>query len=863
MLIRSTKPLIAFFFFLASVSAFAVTQTASLRVNSATKYQKITGFGGFVCSPQFGYNHMTTAEIRKMWGKASEAGLNIMRLYIPTGETAWSASLETAKLAKSLGLTVFASPWSMPAAWKTNNNIAATYTDGNGVQQLGYLKEEYYDDYALYLNNYVSYLKTNGVSLDAISIQNEPDMKATYAGCLWTPEQMANFVKRNAAAINCKVMAPESVGITDNYVNASLEDSVTAELDIFAGHQYGYIQDGLKKMQAKGKEVWMTEYLINWNADENTTRNFSWAKDGFSFATEVNRAMLSNINAWIHYATKRYYGLMGDGTMGTTTGVMTKRGYILSHFAKNTIGSTRIESTWKDDTQKLQGSSYLTVTGDSVVVMVINPTADSYNLTLDLPFYTVAGKSVTTSETVNMATTPLSYAAETFRPNVTLAPSTFTTLVFAKSSVRPVSLMTGSAVHSNKIESMTVSNAAFGSAYKLSGKTVTFDHSNSLISINTTSANGFLRLDDRYAKLVFRIASVSSTMNYTSANTTLYYVNGSGAVNSYNYGTVNFDKNGNYDWALDISKSVLTDRCTGLIGISNSNYSSILSLQFGDVFLQLGNEKQFRFAGAYSKDDSNLFDCLEDSAYVSLDFSATSGVDASADWRSAALNKNALFYVGSGIANSQTNVVSGTTCANLQLSGNGGNFYAPAAFTATNAGYACSLNGKRMLLLPFACTLPAGVSAYTLKLVGTVVECTPVTGSAVAANTPMLVDGVGNVTFLGSGQVSTPKALTVNGWCGVYQAAKAPANAFVLKSAGGTTLLHKVSVGAEPLVSPFSAYLAELAATSVTLQFNEVAVKPLVSEKSEEGDFYDLSGRRVAHPTKGFYLRKGKKYLFY
>ena len=33
-------------------------QDATLRIDGQTKYQHITGFGGFVCSPQFGYNHI-------------------------------------------------------------------------------------------------------------------------------------------------------------------------------------------------------------------------------------------------------------------------------------------------------------------------------------------------------------------------------------------------------------------------------------------------------------------------------------------------------------------------------------------------------------------------------------------------------------------------------------------------------------------------------------------------------------------------------------------------------------------------------------------------------------------------------------
>jgi hypothetical protein len=59
----------------------------------------------------------------------------------------------------------------------------------------------------------------------------------------------------------------------------------------------------------------MTEFLINWNANQTTTRNFNWSIDAFDFANAVNTAMLSNISAWIHYAAKRYYGMMGDNSI--------------------------------------------------------------------------------------------------------------------------------------------------------------------------------------------------------------------------------------------------------------------------------------------------------------------------------------------------------------------------------------------------------------------------------------------------------------------------------------------------------------------------------------------------------------------
>jgi glucuronoarabinoxylan endo-1,4-beta-xylanase len=58
-------------------------QTATIRIDSQTRYQHITGFGGFVCSPQFQYNHMSSADIKKVWGAGSTVGCNIMRHYVP------------------------------------------------------------------------------------------------------------------------------------------------------------------------------------------------------------------------------------------------------------------------------------------------------------------------------------------------------------------------------------------------------------------------------------------------------------------------------------------------------------------------------------------------------------------------------------------------------------------------------------------------------------------------------------------------------------------------------------------------------------------------------------------------------------
>jgi glucuronoarabinoxylan endo-1,4-beta-xylanase len=295
-------------------AVFAQAKLASVKVNKNTSYQKITGFGGFVNSPQFGYNHMTSSEIQQVWGAASQVGANIMRLYIPTGEANWAQVIPTAQLAKSLGLKIFASPWSMPTEWKTVNIIGSQYDDA-GVKKDVYLQPEHYADYAQYLNNFVVLLRNNGVELDAISIQNEPDWKADYAGCIWTPAQLTKFLKENSDVISCPVMAPETIGMSDNYANALLAPDVLPKFEIYGGHQYGGIGTSFKNLQAQGKELWMSEFLVNWNENAATGRNFDWTSDAFTFASSVNNALLANVNAWVHYAAKRFYGLMDSSAL--------------------------------------------------------------------------------------------------------------------------------------------------------------------------------------------------------------------------------------------------------------------------------------------------------------------------------------------------------------------------------------------------------------------------------------------------------------------------------------------------------------------------------------------------------------------
>lgn len=858
-------------FFCLFFTGFLYGQLTTVKIDKNITYQNVRGFGGFVCSPQFAYNHMSTSEIQTLWGAGSEGGYNMMRLYIPEDSSNWSSVLPTAQLAKSMGLTIFASPWTMPAAWKTNNNINAVYTDANGVQQIGYLKPENYQDYALYLNSFVTYLQTNGVELDYISIQNEPDEMAQYQGCIWTPTQIATFVRDYGQLINCKVIAPESVGFTDNFANAMLNTGTMANFEVYGGHQYGLMQSAYKQFQNYNKEIWQTEYLINWNSGSQTPRDFSWNLDAFNFASSINNSMLGNINAWIHYASKRYYGLMGDGTNGTTTGVMTKRGYILSHYAKYVTGKTRIDAKWDDKTGFLQGSAYISADGNQVVLMVINSSSNSYNLKVDLPFYTTSGTKVLTNASSNMVTTPISLSTPTFRPAADIAPSSVMTFVFNKSGDRPVSLMTGGNIHYNKIETQATTNSAFGTAFNISNTTVTFSNPSPLISNNMTASNGYLQLNDRYNKLILHVNSYTTAGQSYSDNTTLYYINSQGAVNSHNYGRINFPTGGNFDITMDISRQVLTDGCKGILGLRNSNYSSVLTLNLGDVYFNVGNEIASKFNGTYSDSDSNLMDALENGYYTSLDFRTTSGITASNNWQPISVNTNSIFYVNSNVSSTQNNVISGTTCSNLVLSDLGKDFQVPFDFTVGTASYSRTFNGYDVLLLPFEANIPSGVNAYLMTAGSAAVSCTPLSNT-IPANTPVLVNATGSFTFTGTGNVSTPKAITVNQMNGVYNTIKVPASAYVLKTENGVTGFYKVTVGNEPVINPFRAYLSEentYAANILPLNFSVLSAKETELNQSKiypnpakTEIFVELKSSNATasiYDSKGSLIRSGLK----
>lgn len=811
----------------------AMAQTkATVRLDAQQTHQHITGFGGFVCSPQFTYNHMSNAEIEKVWGKSSIVGCNIMRLYIPIGKNAWGQSLATAKKAKQMGLIVFASPWGQPAEWKTNGTSNAKNEDGT----TGKLKRENWADYAQYLEDYVQYLRKNGVELDAISIQNEPDWPASYAGCLWSNTEIAEFVKTYGRSISCKIMAPETLAVSDSYANALNKTDVIDCFDIYGGHQYGGIQSAYKNLAKKGKEIWMTEYLINWNEIENNTRNFDFSKDFFNFFTAINTCMLGDFNAWIHYASKRYYAMMGDGQRGTSNGTITKRGYIMAHFARFVTGMTRIDATWNGNS--LESSAYISQTGDSVVVVMANSGEENVTLTVDLPFYTKKGELYTTAKSKNFTKTVLNQDVETCRPVATIASKSVCTVLFVRSSDRQASNMKGNATRFDRIDDMQATRTTFGTLYKLSNKTKTFDASNPLISSQTTAVRGYVALSDRFSRLVMHVNKVTSTNSLTIGAPTLTYVNSDGKVQKHTYERIDLSRGQNFDIVLDLSPATLADDCMGIISFTCDNAVSKLSITFGDVYLDNGNSYAATLTGDYTADDSNMMEYTQDQACTSLNLAGVAGLPAELPWLDG---KNRVVYVAEECTIATDNVVKGSVCQSLKLSDNGGIFRPATAFTANEALLTVDVAGARMLMLPFAANVPEGVKAYTVSNDFICQETT-----IIAAHQPVLVEATGLVTFKGSGAVAYATSPLDAPLRGTYAGLPLFAGDYILGQKDGQW--GWVRQTAVSTLAPFDAY-AQISSQESFIPLNlTTAIEDIdVASPSLATEYYDLQGRRIAN----------------
>jgi O-glycosyl hydrolase len=334
----------------------------------ANRFQYIRGYGGMDVA-WANFPEQTPEDMETMYNPDTGLGFNMNRIMISPANTNVNISIrdiinshrpnfyENVRIVNKYGGFTLASPWSPPKEWKSNNSI-------NGG---GYLIYVYRQQYADYLRSFAQHMYDAGAPIYAISISNEPNYVAGYDGCEWSPEEMRDFYKLvNPQPFTTgirgygggreipRVLTVNGESANTPYINrAALRDpEALRNIDLFGRHVYGSTTERLwddpEMVREDGTkyEVWMTEHNIN-SANptaypNDSTWNFVWR-----FMNDIDLVMrLNNENAFVWWASKRFYSMLGDGQFGTRDGAPLPRGYGLSHYAKYSIDTHRINVTY-------------------------------------------------------------------------------------------------------------------------------------------------------------------------------------------------------------------------------------------------------------------------------------------------------------------------------------------------------------------------------------------------------------------------------------------------------------------------------------------------------------------------------------
>jgi glucosylceramidase len=164
-------------------------------------------------------------------------------------------------LAINPAIKILGSPWSAPAWMKTNNEVRG-----------GRLRRECYGVYALYFVKYVQAMKNAGITIDAITIQNEPVNSNNTPSMTWFENEQAEFIKNNLgpafekAGIKTKIILFDHNGDRPDYPLSLLNDPEVAKYADGSGfHNYvGDVAAALSLMHTArpDKNLYFTEQMV-------------------------------------------------------------------------------------------------------------------------------------------------------------------------------------------------------------------------------------------------------------------------------------------------------------------------------------------------------------------------------------------------------------------------------------------------------------------------------------------------------------------------------------------------------------------------------------------------------------------------
>ena len=288
--------------------------------------------------------------------------LSLLRNRIaPEGTTTETSIMQQAQ---ARGAKVWSTPWSPPAAMKSNTNV------NNG----GTLLTASYPAYATQLANYVLSMKnTYGINLQAISVQNEPTTLVSYESCIWTAQQIHDFVPYlyNALVSNgvssTKILLPECESWNFALASTTMNDTNTAAMvGVLGCHAYS---GAAAAVNSYGKALWETEDSNLSGSDTSIANAVGWAKKIHDFMT------VAEVNAWHFWWLIPY---QGNGGLCDTNSVPTLRMYTIGQFSRFVRpGYCRMGVT---NSGSLYVSAYKDTNSPAFAIVAINDNASSSEL---------------------------------------------------------------------------------------------------------------------------------------------------------------------------------------------------------------------------------------------------------------------------------------------------------------------------------------------------------------------------------------------------------------------------------------------------------------------------------------------------
>ncbi len=390
----------------------------TITIDSTQSYQSIDGFGAALTgSSAFLLKNLTADRrdsiLHDLFDPNKGIGINYLRLtigssdfsigtysYCDTGNMNDFAIPEIDKrdllpvlkeiLAINPSIKILASPWSAPAWMKNNNSMYGGSLKGPSV----------YADFAEYFVKYVQAFEAEGIHIDAITIQNEPEYATSgypTMKMLWTEQ---NIIIRDflgprfvAEGINTKIIIWDHNFDMAYYPMNILNDQDTRKyVDGVGWHGYVGNATAIDAITAAhpDKNVYFTEQSGGeWNTDTRMGNMFYYMKN--FLMGSVNRGS-KNFIMWNLVLNEDNGPNTTEGGCHTCRGVITVRDngsyirneeyYLLGHYAKFVrLDAKRIYNSSSNLPSGINVSSFQNTDGTkTVVVMNRSGKRQSYNI---------------------------------------------------------------------------------------------------------------------------------------------------------------------------------------------------------------------------------------------------------------------------------------------------------------------------------------------------------------------------------------------------------------------------------------------------------------------------------------------------